>query len=63
MLCHPPTPYQCPRHEVALVARLLVWVDRRHHRRSTRYFTCPVAGCDFKKPDKWANRKRYDQEN
>ena len=57
-----PSPYQCPRHNVALVARVLdvkrwgLVVNRVH------YFACPVAGCNFKKPDKWAKRKRYGKE-
>jgi hypothetical protein len=60
------SPYQCPRHNVALVARVLVVFCRRKacsFRRNVRYFACPAAGCEFKKPDKWAKRKRYDKEN
>jgi hypothetical protein len=65
-----PSPYQCPRHNVALVARVLIPFKPstkknpipRWPMKQVRYFACPVAGCDFKKPDKWAKRKRYDKE-
>lgn len=65
------SPYQCPRHNVALVARVLVVRQVIHFdgedtplgKTKTRYFACPVAGCNFKKPDKWQNRKRYDKKD
>lgn len=61
------SPYQCPRHNVALVARVLVIYNKRFPfcgpngdgKKRIRYFACPVDGCDFKKPDKWAKRRRY----
>jgi len=53
------SPYQCPRHAVPLVARVLGYYNRRHKFVQVSYFVCPVAGCNFKKPDKWAKRKRY----
>jgi hypothetical protein len=81
------SPYQCPRHNVALVARVLVStrtatiaetktimsstmtsdmksiaLSRALHKTKTNYFACPVAECNFKKPDKWKNRKRYDSQ-
>jgi hypothetical protein len=58
------SPFRCPRHNVALVARVLVSYKHNgtYQTVRTRYFACPVAECDFKRPDKWANRKRYAKE-
>ena len=61
------SPYQCPRHKVALVARVLVAkrffstgvLAGTFHAKRVHYFACPKPGCNFKKPDKWQNRKRY----
>jgi hypothetical protein len=66
-----PSPFQCPRHAVPLVARVLV-INRKRtgntrldsgpgsfYQRNVRYFACPVAGCDFKRPNKWDKRKMY----
>jgi len=58
-----PSPYECPRHRVELVARVLTMKDCRAKLgyRRVRYFACPVAGCDFKRPNKWDKRKCYDK--
>jgi len=86
------SPYTCPRHQVDLVARVLVVHTVRGGTRRVRYFACPrveecdrcdgcgwweggkvlqsfcrqcrgtgVLACDYMKPDKWAKRKRYGQ--
>ena len=57
-------PYECPRHRVELVARVLVSYKHNgtYQTVRTRYFACPVPGCTFVKPDKWQHRRRYEHE-
>ena len=83
------SPYDCPRHRVALVARFLLVHHLRKPDTRIRYFACPhselcdecdgvgwweggkilqsycrkcqgsgIIECDYKKPDKWACRRK-----
>ena len=58
------SPYECPRHRVALVARTMAratLTDLLKKRDRVSYFACPVTGCDFVKPNKWKRRKMYER--
>lgn len=57
------SPYKCPVHLVWLVRRvwpevkLMSVVRNKRNPDAVSYFACPVAGCDFKKPNKWQKRR------
>ena len=61
------SPYNCPRHAVPLVARVLVVTrvkrDGTRTVKRVKYFACPVHGCLSVKSDKWENRRMYDNKS
>ena len=51
-----PSKYECPRHRLPLVPRVLLTTGMSRaftNIRSLHYFGCTVEGCNFAKPNKW----------